>query len=99
MADGSQGFRRRPPKIGEFTLEGRAKQIECPMLVGYSKDDRIMDPAGALKLYEEGPPTPSAKCSKALATEKKKSSRSAPTSPTGLPNSSRRCEGGAARYL
>ena len=40
-------------KIGEFTLEGRAKQIECPLLVGYSHDDRIMDPRGALRLYEE----------------------------------------------
>ncbi len=40
-------------KIAEFTLEGRAKHIECPMLVGYSKDDRIMDPRGALKLYQE----------------------------------------------
>lgn len=40
-------------KMAEFTLEGRAKQIECPLLVGYSHDDRIMDPRGALRLYEE----------------------------------------------
>lgn len=40
-------------KIAEFTLAGRAKQIECPLLVGYNKDDRIMDPRGALRLYEE----------------------------------------------
>ena len=40
-------------KLAEFTLEGRVKQIECPMLIGYNKDDRIMDPRGALKLYEE----------------------------------------------
>jgi dienelactone hydrolase len=40
-------------KLREFTLEGRAKQIECPMLVGFSHDDRIMDPRGALRLYEE----------------------------------------------
>lgn len=39
-------------KIGEFTLEGRAKQIECPLLVGYSYDDRIMDPRGAMRLYD-----------------------------------------------
>ncbi len=38
--------------IGEFTLEGRATQIECPMLIGYSHDDRIMNPRGALRLYE-----------------------------------------------
>ncbi len=37
----------------EFTLEGRAHQIECPMLIGYSHDDRIMNPRGALRLYEE----------------------------------------------
>ena len=37
----------------EYTLEGRAKQMECPLLVGYSKDDRIMDPRGALRLYQE----------------------------------------------
>ena len=39
-------------KLAEYTVEGRAAKIECPMLIGYSKDDRIMDPAGALKLYQ-----------------------------------------------
>jgi pimeloyl-ACP methyl ester carboxylesterase len=39
-------------KLADYTLEGRASQIECPMLVGYSKDDRIMDPQGALRLYK-----------------------------------------------
>ena len=39
-------------KLADYTLEGRANRIECPMLIGYSKDDRIMDPAGALKLYK-----------------------------------------------
>jgi dienelactone hydrolase len=38
--------------LREYTLEGRADKIHCPMLIGYSKDDRIMDPAGALKLYQ-----------------------------------------------
>lgn len=38
-------------KLGDYTLEGRATQIECPMLIGYSKDDRIMDPQGAHRLY------------------------------------------------
>ncbi len=37
-------------KMGEFTLEGRAAQIECPMFIGYSSDDRIMDPRGAFRL-------------------------------------------------
>jgi dienelactone hydrolase len=39
-------------KIAEYTMEGIADRIECPMLIGYSKDDRIMDPAGALRLYK-----------------------------------------------
>ena len=39
-------------KLRDYTLEGRAKQIECPMLIGYSKDDRIMDPQGAYRLYQ-----------------------------------------------
>jgi dipeptidyl aminopeptidase/acylaminoacyl peptidase len=39
--------------LGAYNLgEGRAEKIEAPMLIGYSKDDRIMDPAGALRLYE-----------------------------------------------
>lgn len=41
-------------KLRDYTLaDGRAAKIECPMLIGYSKDDRVMDPAGALKLYQE----------------------------------------------
>jgi len=41
-------------KLNDYTLgDGRAAKIECPMLIGYSKDDRVMDPAGALKLYQE----------------------------------------------
>jgi dienelactone hydrolase len=39
-------------KLAEYTLEGKAGRIECPMLIGYSKDDRIMDPQGAYRLYE-----------------------------------------------
>jgi dienelactone hydrolase len=39
-------------KLNDYTLEGRASKIEAPMLIGYSRDDRIMDPAGALRLYE-----------------------------------------------
>lgn len=39
-------------KLADYTLEGRAKNIECPMLIGYSRDDRIMDPAGAYRLYQ-----------------------------------------------
>jgi alpha-beta hydrolase superfamily lysophospholipase len=39
-------------KMAEYTLEGFAKKIECAMLIGYSKDDRIMDPQGAFRLYQ-----------------------------------------------
>ena len=35
----------------EYTSQGTARKIECPMLVGHSRDDRIMDPQGALRLY------------------------------------------------
>src|SRR5215813_10801149 len=42
----------------ELTLEGRAHHIECPLLVGYSPDDRVMDPRGALKLYEKAVNSP-----------------------------------------
>jgi dienelactone hydrolase len=39
-------------KLADYTLEAGASRIECPMLIGYSKDDRIMDPQGAYKLYQ-----------------------------------------------
>jgi len=39
-------------KLRDYTLEGRANKIECPMLVGYGGDDRIMDPQGAYRLYQ-----------------------------------------------
>jgi dienelactone hydrolase len=40
-------------QLAEYNLgAGRAEKIEAPMLIGYSKDDRIMDPAGSLRLYE-----------------------------------------------
>jgi dienelactone hydrolase len=49
---GAKDLKQAREKIKEFTLEGRADRIECPLLVGYSYDDRVMDPRGALKLYE-----------------------------------------------
>lgn len=39
-------------RLADYTLEARARQIECPMLIGFSKDDRIMDPQGAYRLYQ-----------------------------------------------
>ncbi|HET9297012.1 MAG TPA: prolyl oligopeptidase family serine peptidase [Candidatus Binatia bacterium] len=49
---GAKDLPQARERIKEFTLEGRANSIECPLLVGYSHDDRVMDPRGALKLYE-----------------------------------------------
>ncbi len=49
---GAKDFDDARKKVAEFTLYGRADQIECPMLIGYRKDDRIMDPQGAYKLYQ-----------------------------------------------
>jgi dienelactone hydrolase len=45
-------------KMGEFTLAGRANRIECPLLVGYSKGDRVIDPKGALNLYNAATRSP-----------------------------------------
>jgi dienelactone hydrolase len=47
---GARDMAEARKKMDEFTLEGRADQIECPMLIGYSRDDRIMDPRGAFRL-------------------------------------------------
>jgi dienelactone hydrolase len=49
---GARDLKDAREKIKEFTLIGRADKIECPLLVGYSIDDRVMDPRGALSLYE-----------------------------------------------
>jgi dienelactone hydrolase len=55
---GARDLKEAREKIKEFTLIGRAKQIECPLLVGYSHDDRVMDPRGALNLYENAVNSP-----------------------------------------
>jgi len=38
-------------KLRDYTMDGRAQKIECALLIGYGGDDRIMDPQGALRLY------------------------------------------------
>lgn len=38
-------------KLADYNLDGIAKNIECPMLIGYGRTDRIMDPQGAFNLY------------------------------------------------
>ena len=55
---GARDLREAREKMKEFTLIGRASKIECALLVGYSHDDRIMDPRGALKLYENAVNSP-----------------------------------------
>ncbi len=39
-------------KLADYTLEDVAQKIECPMLIGYGRTDRIMDPEGAFRLYQ-----------------------------------------------
>jgi dienelactone hydrolase len=55
---GARDLKEARQKMKEFTLAGRAGQIECPLLVGYSHDDRVMDPRGALNLYENAVNSP-----------------------------------------
>lgn len=55
---GAATLKEAREKIKEFTLIGRADRIECPLLVGYSIDDRVMDPRGALRLYENAVNSP-----------------------------------------
>ena len=49
---GARDLKEARERIREFTLAGRAHRIECPLLVGYNHDDRVMDPRGAIRLYE-----------------------------------------------
>jgi dienelactone hydrolase len=55
---GAKDLKEAREKIRDFTLIGRANKIECPLLVGYSHDDRVMDPRGALNLYENASNSP-----------------------------------------
>jgi dienelactone hydrolase len=55
---GADDLQQAREKIKEFTLEGRANRINCPLLVGYSHDDRVMDPRGALRLCESAVNSP-----------------------------------------
>jgi dipeptidyl aminopeptidase/acylaminoacyl peptidase len=55
---GAKNLKEAREQLSAFTLEGRADRIECPLLVGYSHDDRVMDPRGALKLYEKAVHSP-----------------------------------------
>jgi len=39
-------------KLQDYTVEGVARNIRCPMLIGYGPTDRIVDPQGAFRLYQ-----------------------------------------------
>jgi len=39
-------------RMRDYTMQGVAQRIECPMLIGYGPTDRIMDPEGAYRLYQ-----------------------------------------------
>lgn len=49
---GAKDFDAARKMMADYTLDGRAHKIACPLLVGYSSDDRVMDPRGALRLYK-----------------------------------------------
>jgi alpha-beta hydrolase superfamily lysophospholipase len=49
---GAQNLADARRKIADYTMEGVAQKIECPMLIGYAPADRIMDPQGAYRLYQ-----------------------------------------------
>ena len=55
---GAADLKEARERIKEFTLVGRAHKIECPLLVGYNHDDRVMDPRGAVRLYENATNAP-----------------------------------------
>jgi dienelactone hydrolase len=55
---GAKDLKEARERITEFTLIGRADRIECALLVGYSVDDRVMDPRGALNLYQNAANSP-----------------------------------------
>ena len=55
---GAKDLKEARETMKEFSLIGRADKIECPLLVGYSIDDRVMDPRGALNLYNNAVNSP-----------------------------------------
>ncbi len=40
-------------QMEQYTLENRVRDIEAALMVGYSTDDRVMNPYGARQLYDE----------------------------------------------
>jgi dienelactone hydrolase len=50
---GAKNLKQARAKMGEFTLRDRVREIEAPILIGYSTDDRVMNPGGARELYDK----------------------------------------------
>lgn len=50
---GAQTLKEARKLMGEFTLRGRVQNIEAPLLIGYSTDDRVMNPGGARELHDK----------------------------------------------
>jgi dipeptidyl aminopeptidase/acylaminoacyl peptidase len=51
---GTKDLKEAREKIKQFTLEGRAHQIECPLLVGYSHDESRHGPARRAQAVRKG---------------------------------------------
>jgi dienelactone hydrolase len=49
---GARDLQDAARKLRDYTTEGMARNIRCPMVIGYGADDRIMDPQGAYRLYQ-----------------------------------------------
>jgi dienelactone hydrolase len=49
---GARDLQDAARKLKDYTTEGVAQNIRCPMVVGYGADDRIIDPQGAYRLYQ-----------------------------------------------
>jgi dienelactone hydrolase len=49
---GAKDLAETRTKLRDYTVANVARNIRCPMLIGYGPTDRIMDPQGAFRLYE-----------------------------------------------
>lgn len=49
---GAEDLTAAREQLADYNMEGIAKNIECPMLLGYGPTDRIMDPQGAYNLHQ-----------------------------------------------
>jgi dienelactone hydrolase len=50
---GAKNLKQARAKMAEFTLQTRVRDIEAALLIGYSTDDRVMNPGGARELNDK----------------------------------------------